>query len=412
MTIALVDVNACFVSCERVFDPTLRGKPVVVLSSNDACVIARSPEAKRLGISMGEPAARLRPFLAQGLILRSSNFTLYADMSQRIMAILATTSPQQRVYSIDEAFLAVPDDIDALTWGDQVRARVLREVGIPTSVGIAPTMTLAKLANETAKGLPRGVAMLPEDPHERLRHLAGHPVAAVWGIGAQTAPKLEAMGIRTAADLALADRARLRATIGVGVARTACELAGEPVLDLDEAVDPPQSITVSRSYSTASTDLDTTRAAIATFAENAAAKARRNHIAATVVAVWICPSDGPDRSGSLSLPVASALTAEIQAAAATVLARMSPRPGTRIRKAGIGLLGLQPEGARQQTFLDPIADRPRAERLQAAIDAINAGEGRHVVRTATTLLSSTWQPSAARMSPRYTTRWEELPVAR
>lgn len=409
--LALVDVNSAFCSMERVFDPSLRGKPVVVASSNDGCVVARSAEAKRLGIPMGEPVFRLRHLLAQGLVIRSSNFALYADMSQRIMSILASTTTQCQVYSIDEAFLTVPDAANPEAWAGMVRQRVLRDVGIPTSVGIAQTKTLAKLANESAKGLPRGVNAMPDDMHERLRVLSAHPVGAVWGIGGQTEPKLTAAGIRTAADLAMADRDRLRSRFGVGVARTACELAGESVLDLSDAVDPPQSITVSRSYGTASNDIGTTRAALAAFAENAAAKARHHGVEATAVSVWICPRDEPDRSGSVVLHVPSALTAEIQAAAASVLTRLAPSDGCVIRKAGIGLLGLQPVGSRQQTFLDPVVDRPRAERLQSAIDVINAKEGRRVLRSGTTLLSSVWQPSAARMSPRYTTQWEDLPEA-
>ncbi len=409
---ALIDCNAFFVSCERVFQPGLRRKPVVVLSSNDGCVIARSPEAKTLGIPMGEPAFRLRDMIAhKGLITRSSNFALYTDISNRVMATLGADGFQQEVYSIDECFLDIAPADDPAAWAHATRARVLQHTGIPTSIGIAPTKTLAKLANEHAKKAAAGVFLLPPAGPERDRFLASQPVNAVWGVGAQTAPQLEQMGLRTALDLARADPVRVRARCGLGTARTAQELAGLDTLAMDEVPHPPQSITVSRSFGASTSARDDLRAAVAAFVENAAAKARQQGVVASTISVWLMAKEpAADGALSLTLNVPTALAGELQAAASSLVTRLY-RPGISYRKAGVGLVGLQVAGTQQQSFLDHV-DRPRAERLQAAVDAINAQEGRRVVQTAATLLSQAWRPSAQQMSPRFTTRWEEMPVAR
>ena len=410
---ALIDCNSFFVSCERVFQPGLRRRAVVVLSSNDGCVIARSPEAKALGIPMGEPAFRLRGYIERGdLLVRSSNFALYTDMSARVMAALAVGGHAQEVYSIDECFLDVADEPDPLAWARATRSRVLRETGIPTSIGIAPTKTLAKLTNEQGKKAGDGVCVFPPPGPARAQFLAARSVGAVWGIGGQTAPKLEAAGIRTAQELSQADPVTLRARFGLGVARTAQELAGVACLPVGEEPDSPQSITASRSFGTATSDLDTIRAAVASFIENACAKARHQEVEASTVAIWLSPRGYQSNDAVLSVPleVPTALTSELQGVASGVVARLY-RPDQEYRKAGVTLLGLQPMGTRQLSFLDRV-DRPRSERLQAAIDAINAGEGRRVVRSGATLLSSAWQPSSQQMSPRYTTQWEELLEAR
>ena len=406
---ALVDCNAFFVSCERVFQPALRRRAVVVLSSNDGCVIARSPEAKELKIPMGEPAFRLKDLIGSGkLLARSSNFALYSDMSSRVMAALAIDGHPQEVYSIDECFLDVASEPDPLAWADATRARVLRETGIPTSIGIAPTKTLAKLTNEQGKKAGGGVCVLPPPGPQRTAFLAARPVQSVWGIGGQTAPKLESAGIRTAADLAGADPTQLRARYGLGVLRTARELAGEVSLPIGEEPEAPQSITVSRSFGTATSDLATIRAAVAAFIENACAKARHQEVDAAALTIWLSPRgfQSVDAVMTVPLEVATALTAELQGAASAVIQRLY-RADLEYKKAGVTLLGLQPVGARQQSFLDTV-DRPRAERLQAAVDAINAGEGRRLVRSGATLLSSAWRPTSQTMSPRYTTRWDEL----
>jgi DNA polymerase V len=406
---ALVDCNAFFVSCERVFQPVLRRRAVVVLSSNDGCVIARSPEAKELNIPMGEPAFRLKDVISSGkLLARSSNFALYSDMSSRVMAALAIEGHPQEVYSIDECFLDVANESEPLAWANATRARILRETGIPTSIGVAPTKTLAKLTNEQGKKAGGGVCVLPPEGPERAAFLAARPVQSVWGIGGHTAPKLESAGIRTAGDLADADPTQLRALFGLGVLRTARELAGEVSLPIGEEPQAPQSITVSRSFGSATSDLAVIRAAVAAFVENACAKARHQGVDAAALTIWLSPRgfQSADAALTVSLQMPTALTAEVQGAASAIIQRLY-RPKLEYKKAGVTLIGLQPVGARQESFLDHL-DRPRAERRQAAIDAINAGEGRRMVRSGATLLSSAWQPTAQRMSPRYTTQWDEL----
>jgi len=366
----------------------LRRRPVVVLSSNDGCVIARSPEAKALGIPMGEAAFKLRGH--RDLLVRSSNFALYTDMSARVMAALAVDGHAQEVYSIDECFLDVAIEPDPLAWARATRSRVLRETGIPTSIGIAPTKTLAKLTNEQGKKAGDGVCVFPPPGPARTEFLRARPVGAVWGIGGQTAPKLEAAGIRTAFDLAQGDPVDLRARFGLGVARTAQELAGVACLPVGEEPESQQSITVSRSFGTATSDLAVIRAAVASFVENACAKARHQEVEASTLVIWLSPRGYQSTDAVMSVPleVPTALTAELQGVASGVLTRLY-RPDQEYRKAGVTLVGLQPVGSHQQSFLDRV-DRPRAERVQAAVDAINAAEGRRVVRSGATPCVLVW----------------------
>ena len=245
--IGLVDGNNFFVSCERVFDRSLEGRPVAVLSSNDGCVVSRSNELKALGIPMGAPYFQLRPRArGLGIEFRSGNFELYADMSRRLMETLGDLFGDIEQYSIDEAFVFPPDGMDFLDFGRMARAAVLRRIGIPCGVGFAPTKTLAKIANHIAKKTEGGVFIMPEDAREILGKI---PVSEVWGVGKRLAPKLERDRILTARDLAECPGARLRKKYGVTLERTALELSGKPCVGgLRGLEEPSQSIACSRCF--------------------------------------------------------------------------------------------------------------------------------------------------------------------
>jgi len=245
---ALVDCNNFFVSCERVFDPTLAGQPVAVLSNNDGCVISRSNELKALGVKMGMPYFQLKPLIDRcHILIRSGNYELYGDLSRRVMTVLADFAPDVEQYSIDEAFLvlSLPSGGDYLDYAGRIRQTILQWIGIPVSVGIAPTKTLAKVAGHLAKSSAAGMMVLPEDTTTWLTAL---PVGEVWSVGRHLTEKLERLGLRTARQLRDADEGMLRQKFSVSVARTALELRGVPTLEPGDIGEPSQSITCSRSF--------------------------------------------------------------------------------------------------------------------------------------------------------------------
>lgn len=411
-TFALVDCNAFYCSCERLFDPRLHRRAVVVLSNNDGCVVARSREAKALKITMGVPFFQIREHVDAGrLVALSSNYTLYGDMSHRVMNVLSGSGFPQEVYSIDECFLDLTEDPDPVGTVTAARTRVAHDVGIPTSVGLGATKTLAKLASDLAKDLPSGVYALPPPGPALTDVLRNVPIIDVWGIGGRVGATLLEWGVRTALDLARLNVHRMRERYGVTGARVVQELRGESCIDLEE-VQPKQSITTSRSFSTQATTVDELRAAVATFMERACEKARAGHRAATALTVFLehnaFDPQAPQCSGALTrkLEVPTNLTGELMQHA-DAMVRALWRPGGRWKKAGVTLLGLVDDRSQQQSFLDRI-DRDKAKAVAAAVDAINAKHGRAVVRSGTTGLSKDWRPLADRCSPRYTTRWDEV----
>ena len=279
--IGLVDVNNCFVSCERVFDRSLVGRPVAVLSNNDGCCVARSNEFKALGIAMVTPYFQLKDREASGeLVFRSSNFELYGDMSRRFISVLRDEALEVEQYSIDEAFIRPPHlaDGDFAAFGRRLRAKVLRWTGLPCGIGFAPTKTLAKIANEKAKKLPDGVWLLPDDPTETLASLAADDV---WGVGRRLVLRLRAEQIFTARDLRDAPDDLLRAVGGVTLLRTAMELRGESCLDERDYDADPESITCSRSFGEWVTTKEGIVESVASFAAQAAEKLRRHAMLAS-----------------------------------------------------------------------------------------------------------------------------------
>ncbi|HSW06901.1 Y-family DNA polymerase [Aquabacterium sp.] len=438
---ALVDVNNMYVSCERVFRPALQGKPVVVLSNNDGACIARSNEAKDLGVTMAQPWFQVRHLeRTAGLIALSANFELYGDMSGRMMTVVAQYAPRQEVYSIDESFLDF-DGVrgDLTTLGREMRARVLQWTGLPTSVGFGPTKTLAKLANHIAKMADRQRGNYPAElaqvchlgemnDAQRERLFAATEVGSVWGIGRRMTARLNEGGIRTVAELLRADLSTLRKQFSVLLEKTVLELRGTACLSLDDEPAAQQQIMCSRSFGAPATALPGLVEVISQFAARVAEKLRQQRAAAGAVQVFIStsPFRTHDRqhSPSVTLPLLRPTddTRALIGAAVQALRAMF-RPGFNYVKAGVMLVDLQPKG-QQQGELDLFsADATPASAaaphdtaaLMATVDALNRRFGRGAVSIGSPhnqVGGGAHAGKHERRSPRYTTRIDEIPVAR
>lgn len=404
--IALVDANSFYVSAERVFQPDLRGKAVVVLSNNDGCVISRSDEAKALGIPMGAPAFELRPLIRRGaVIVRSSNYALYGDLSRRVMEVLGRSTRRMEIYSIDEAFLDWSGIADTEAHARATCAEVQRWTGIPVSAGIGPTKVLAKVASKLAKRRdPTGRCFVMPAACDDL--LADLPVRDVWGVGGRLEAHLHARGILTARDLARADPQAMQRDFSVVVARTVLELRGESCFPLEDHAAPRHSIMVSRSFGRPVTAAAVLRSAVAAFAERAAEKLRDHGLWAAQLTVRAVDGDelGRDRSLALDRPTDDTT---VLVGAATAAVNQLFRPGQRYQKAGVLLTGLSPAGQRQaDLFTAPIRDRTG---LMQAIDALNHQLGRGTIRTAAASIDrAAWLGRSANRSPRFTTCWDEV----
>ncbi len=420
MSFALVDGNNFYVSCERVFDPKLVGRPVVVLSNNDGCVVSRSDEAKALGVKMGTPWFQLRALAEQhGVVALSSNYALYADMSSRMMAVLAGFSPAQEVYSIDECFLAMEGFTaeERIRQGRALRQRVWQWLGLPVCVGIGATKTLAKLANHCAKKKLAGrdgvcdFAALP--PAELSALFSGIPAGEVWGVGQRLAGQLSALGITSVEALRCADAALLRRRFSVVLERIQRELNGIPCLTLEEVAPNKQQIISSRSFGRYVTELALLREAVAHHVAVAAERLRRQGSCAGRIEVYIRTNphkDAPQYHGALAvpLPTPSDDTLRLTRAALWLLERIY-RPGYFYQKAGVALLDLIPATAQPQ---DLFAVPRNNARLMQVMDRINAIWGRGTLRSAATgCADAAWQMKREWLSPAYTTCWEHLPRA-
>jgi DNA polymerase V len=432
---ALVDGNNFYVSCERVFRPSLQGQPVVVLSNNDGCAIARSNEAKALGIRMGTPFHEIRDRLPDaGVVALSANFTLYGDMSNRLMAIAAGLGPAQEIYSIDECFVAL-DGVrgDLHERAVRVRQRVLQWIGVPCGVGLGATKTLAKLANHVAQDAERrpGVrypaALAQVCDLARLPAgctlddvLAATPVQDLWGIGPRLGAQLEEEGLRSALDLARADAPALRRRFGVTAERTVRELRGTVCLRLEDVPAPRQEVACTRAFGEPVRTLGPLQEAVSEYASRAAFKLRQQRSRAGQVLVFIHTNPFRRwerqyaRSATVPLRRPSDDTAGIAQAALRGLQSIW-RPGFRIHKAGVMLLDLQDASVEQgELALDAGTGRD-AGPLMAALDRLNDRYGRGTVQVASAGLGGDarrWTMKQQWRTPQYTTRWEDLPVAR
>lgn len=414
---ALVDCNNFYASCERVFNPKLAGKPVVVLGNNDGIVVARSNEAKAFGIPMGVPAFKYRDlFRRHDVQAFSSNYVLYGDMSQRVMETLQQFSPELEVYSIDEAFLSFAGftSVSLTDYGHRIRATVKQWTGIPVSVGIAETKTLAKIANYVAKQSEEvaGVFDLSIEP-DRDGLLARVPVEEVWGIGPNYARRLKQHGITTALALRNTDDQWIRKQMGVVGLRTVQELRGISCLPLEQCPPPKQGITCSRAFGKPITTLTEMREAVATYTARAAEKLRGEQLAASALIVFLTTNpfkDEPQYSNAttLRLPVPTDATPELLRVALKGIEAIY-REGFQYKKAGVMLLGLVPVGQVQANLFDH-ADRERSKRLMLAVDAVNARDGADTVRFAATGLTQRWRTRFTQRSPAYTTHWNNLPM--
>jgi DNA polymerase V len=437
---ALVDGNNFYWSCETSMRPALRGLPGVVLSNNDGCAIARSNEAKDIGIKMGAPWFQLKHLQeSTGLVALSANFELYGEISDRMMSIVAALGHRQEIYSIDESFIdltGVPGDLTKRARA--IRARVNQWIGIPTCIGIAPTKTLAKLANHIAKQAERkpgsypaelaqvaDLSRLPEDELDAL--LAATSVGEVWGVGRRIGEQLKAQGVATALDLKRMSPAAARAGWSVIFERTVRELQGESCVDLEDVAPAKQEIACTRSFGSAVRDLDELTEAVSEFSARAAQKLRRQSGVTSQILVFIRTSpfrQTPQYSRSLVIPLRrpTADSADITSAAVIGLKAIF-KPGFDYAKAGVMLLDIDSSGTEQfelefeceaSNALAPRALHVRS-RLMAALDAVNERYGGGTLKLASAGSGTTprnWTMKQALRTPAYTTRWEDMPVVR
>ena len=409
---ALIDCNNFYATCERVFRPDLKGKPIIVLSNNDGCVVARSAEAKAIGIKMGVPAFQISDTIRRhGIEVFSSNYALYADMSNRVMRILEGLAPGLEIYSIDEAFLDVRGIRDLPEFGEQVRRTIRQWTGITVSVGIAQTKTLAKIATHGAKKFAAtgGVVVLTDlDRQRKLMSLM--PIQDVWGIGRKLTQQLEALGVKTALDLADQNVQSVRRRFNVVVARTVSELQGVSCLKLDEISSPKKEIVSSRSFSKRITTLEDMRQAVSQYTERACAKLRREQQFARSIGVFIHTSPFASKPGYSNFLRANA---PFHTNDTLAFCELSGRIIEQIWKdwfeynrAGVMLSDFSATLKRQRTLFDqPEKDN---HQLMAAIDRINNTVGS--IHIAASGINQAWAMKREKLSPAYTTRWSDLPV--
>lgn len=407
----LVDCNSFYASCERVFNPSLNGRPIVVLSNNDGCVIARSNEAKALGIPMGAPAFQIKDVVkANDVAVFSSNYTLYGDMSGRVMSILAEQSPEIEVYSIDEAFIDLSGISDLSGVGASIVNKVIRGTGIPVSLGIAPTKTLAKLANKFAKKYPAYERVCIINTEEkRIRALKLTEIGDVWGIGRRQATKLEKQGVKTAFDFTQLPGSWVRKNMTVVGERTWKELQGISCIDIETAPPAKKQICTSRSFGKMVEDFETMAEAVATYVSTCAKKLRKQHSYAMSLMVFIHTNnfweDLPQywRNTVIHLPVPTADTLEIVHYALSGLRNIFVS-GYQYKKAGVIITEIT--STAQLGLFDSI-DRDKRERLMAAIDKINGDYSQHV-KLAVQGISQEWKLKQEQLSQHYTTDINEI----
>ena len=411
---ALIDCNSFYASCERVFRPDLSRVPIVVLSNNDGCVIARSYDAKP-HVKMGEPYFQIRHKLKQhGIVAFSSNYALYGDMSERVMSLIESMVPAVEVYSIDEAFADLTGINSLEQFGRQIRAQVLRCTGIPVGVGVAPTKTLAKLANHTAKRLQAhtGGVVNITDPAKRDWVLRNTDVAEVWGVGRRMKAHLDGMGIKSAMDLAKADPWTLRKNFSVVIEKTARELAGTPCLELDEPDPPKQEICCSRMFGKRLTELAPIKEAVATYMMRASEKLRAQNSLCKKIRVSIRtgmfnPEEAKYANGVLvELPYPTNDVRLMTKMAVEALDRVF-RPGFKYSKAEVLLLNLcQPGEYTDDLFA--VAQPSETDKVMKVLDQINNRWGRGTLRAASVPTNPDWGMRREMMSQSYTTKLDQL----
>lgn len=417
MKYALVDCNNFFASCERLFRPDLQGKPVIVMSNNDGCVIARTNEVKDLGVAMGVPIFQVRDIVRDHRItLFSANFELYGDISQRIVQILREETPLIEVYSIDECFIDLSElpINDARAWGERVKQRILQEVGVPVSIGIASTKTLAKVASTYAKTHHDGVEVIESDESRRemLRDLE---IEELWGIGRRLSPKLRDKGVSKALQLIEASDAWLAQQLNITGLKMVDELRGIARLSFGDKSDSRKTIMRSRSFGHAIREFHQLESAIATFTAQAAARLRAQGSVCTGIMTFLDSGKSQHEarvwaSEVAMLPEATADTGLLISAALEALTAAYDVEGA-YRRGGVTLIGIQPVEAWQLALLDGDSRRDERSELMHAVDSLNKKYGTHTVWHASEdRKKADWQSRRTLMSPRYTTQLSELPT--
>lgn len=409
---ALIDCNNFYASCERVFNPSLNGKPIVVLSNNDGCVIARSNEAKELGIPMGAPAFQHKQVFEQHRVqVFSANFPLYGDMSHRVMNILSTYTPHQEIYSIDECFLDVSDMlVDLEDYGIQMRTHVLQWTGIPVSVGMAPTKSLSKVANKIAKKFPAktGGCYVIDTEEKRIKALKWLPVEDIWGVGRQYAKKLQARGVKTAYDFCQLDPLWVRNTMSIVGARLQEDLNGTPVIEM-ELIQKKQSIATTRTFEHDYNTYAQLKERISTFASTCAEKLRKQQSLCNAIEVFIAPNrfkeqqEQYSRSVCLKLPFPTDSSIEIVAFATAGLQSIF-KENIGYKKAGVILMNFVPKHEYQPSLFNN--SNPKHRSLMAAMDTLNARFGDKV--RISSLDNKKHKMKQERLSNKYTTNIEEI----
>ena len=410
---ALVDCNNFYASCERVFNPALRTRPVIVLSNNDGCVVARSAEAKELGIPFAAPYFKVRSLAEKHKIaVFSSNYTLYADMSHRVMTILAGYSPDVEVYSIDEAFLSLGGmNCNLHDYGLDIRETVMKCTGLPVSVGIASTMTLAKAGAHFAKKNPHCCGVLDLTMDDRGDYLKKIGVGDIWGIGRKYAEKLNSRGIYSAADFAAADDKWVKSNMTITGLRTLMEIRGHSCMTIDDAPAPKKAIVSSRSFGESVESLEFLRQSVSSYVARAAEKLRGQNSLAGMVTVFIMTNrfkDGPQYGASLSceLPEASSNTPIITRYALALLKRLY-KEGYKYKKAGVMLSDIIPSRDLQMNLF--LGDRERGStELMNTVDRVNRSYGSGTLFYASAGTDKPWSMRRELLSPAYTTRWEDI----
>ena len=415
---ALADCNNFFASCERVFRPDLQGKPVIVLSNNDGCAIARSNEAKALGIKMGAPFFKIRDIVRRhNVVVFSGNMALYGDMSQRVRWVLEEFAPGIEVYSIDEAFLDLRGmkNIDFDAYAKRISAQCWKMTSIPVSVGIAPTKTLAKIASKLCKQYPklRGGCYMhrPQDIEKVLRKF---PIEDVWGIGRRTAPKLKARGVNTAYEFTQLPEGVVRMMLGIGGVRTWKELRGIPCVEFEDGFEAKQSICVSRSFSSEIYEVKELQEQIANFASAMASKLRKQQSVTSEMVVFAYTNrfreDVPQIHANTLVPFITPTAEErIIIAQAVSAAKTLFKQGFGYKKAGVIATKIVSEKHVMHSLFEDREAVEREHKITSALDAINAAFGKGTIKLAVQG-SGEIKSSSENQSPHYTTRWSDIPL--
>jgi DNA polymerase V len=417
MMFCLCDATSFYASCEVIFRPDLRGKPVCVASNNDGFIVARSPEAKKLGVPDLEPLFKVKHLLEKhNVTVFSSNYPLYGDISKRIMDTLRDFSPSVEVYSIDEMFLdlaGIPQPWPE--YGQEIKNRLWNEIRMPVGVGIAPTKTLAKLANHAAKKIPKLAGVCVLDTPEKWRWLQSRiPTRKIWGIGERFSTRLSAMGIHTALDLASADPKWIRRRFNVCLERTIEELNGHPCIELEEQPPAKKQIYCTRSFGFHTTDLTHVLQAVSLYTSRAAEKLRaQNHMVKCLHVFMNSSPFKPNYRSDSTVALMPYPTNDTRIIIATAVnaARRIFRPGTEYLKAGVGLVDIEARQPSQLDMLHPGQSQAQ-DRVMQMLDAVNNRYGKGTLHSAAEGIQKRWYMRQQYRSPAYTTRWSDLPTIR